>query len=489
MSFLSSFFKDASQKAGTILGDQASQNMHTATAEAIKGMDAFKAKAAAPVVRNADYSTGRGFLFEYIETAKFNREAAIKGFTARAFTTDALGDPGAAADILIKDGGKTVKEIQAKFTDRASNAVYDQAGMQRGHWGKYHGMDRLIRKDEAYNDQGSMLDEARKLAKQRSESGSIYAEEYRDVYEHLTDETHYKGVSSGGTTQEELKSAFANPEKYAKAFERKQLRADMRATSKNMAASAAVTSGIASGVSNFFAVFTDGKELAEAIGDVTKDVARGAVRGGITGSLSTAIRYKGLKKGNALLSDSTTATVMAGGIIDGGVALYEYAKGDIDSEELVQQLTDTTVKSVSTVYFTKATEAALGTANPFLPIAVYTVASYVVSTTREIIKNAELNAEEYARLEAIYLDSARELQERHQQLLENISAYRENQQRIMTGFLNSFDYNMETGENYEHALYAIVNFANQTGMALQHADFNEFKAAMNSDEVFVLGRR
>ena len=48
---------------------------------------------------------------------------------------------------------------------------------------------------------------------------------------------------------------------------------------------------------------------------------------------------------------------------------------------------------------------------------------------------------------------------------------------------------METGENYEHALYAIVNFANQTGMALQHADFNEFKAAMNSDEVFVLGRR
>ena len=488
MSFFSSFFKDAGQKAGEILGDQASKNMHTATAEVIKGMDAFREKAASPVVRNADYSTGRGFLFEYIETAKFNRDAAVKGFTARAFTTDALGDPGAAADILIKDGGRTVKEIQAKFTDTAASAVHAQAGGQRNHWGKYHGMDRLIRKDNNYNSDGSMLDEAKKLAKLRGDSRSIHAEEFRDVHEHLTDETHYNGATSGGTTQEELKRAFAGPEKYAAGFERKQLRADMRITAKNMAASAAVTTGIASGVSNFFAVFNDDKELAEAIGDVTKDMAKGAVRGGVTGTLSTAIRYKGIKTGNALLSDSTAATVMAGGIIDGGVALYAYAKGEIDSEELVQQLTDTTIKSVSTVYFTKAVEAAVGTANPFLPIAVYTVASYVVSTTREIIKNAKLNEEEYERLAAIHRDSTRVLQERHQELLNNIAQCRENQRRIMAGFLDSFDYNMETGENYEHALYAIVNCANQTGMALQHVDFDEFKAAMNSDEVFVLGR-
>ena len=179
---------------------------------------------------------------------------------------------------------------------------------------------------------------------------------------------------------------------------------------------------------------------------------------------------------------------MAGGIIDGGVALYAYAKGEIDSEELVRQLTDTTIKSVSTVYFTKAVEAAVGTANPFLPIAVYTVASYVVSTTREIIKNAKLNEEEYERLAAIHRDSTRVLQERHQELLNNIAQCRENQRRIMAGFLDSFDYNMETGDNYEHALYAIVNFANQTGMALQHVNFDEFKAAKNSDEVFVLGR-
>ena len=32
--------------------------------------------------------------------------------------------------------------------------------------------------------------------------------------------------------------------------------------------------------------------------------------------------------------------------------------------------------------------------NPILPMVVYTTASYVVTCTREIIKNAKLNAEE-----------------------------------------------------------------------------------------------
>lgn len=121
-----------------------------------------------------------------------------------------------------------------------------------------------------------------------------------------------------------------------------------------MAASVAVTTGIVSGVSNCFAVLNDEKELSAAIRDVTKDVAKGAIRGGVTGTLSSAIRHKGIKAGNILLSDSTAATIMAGGIIDGGVALYAYAKGEIDGSGLVHQLTDTTIKSVSTIFLYKS---------------------------------------------------------------------------------------------------------------------------------------
>ena len=479
-------FKDISNKAGALIGDNLSENMHSATVETVRGMDALKTKAASPVVNHAVQDTGKGFIFEYIETAKFNRDAAIKGFTARAFTTESLGDPKAAADILIKDGGKTVKEIQAKFTDRASQAVSYQAGSQNSHWGKYHGMDRLIRKEVNYNEQGSMLDEARKLAKNRAESKGLYSQHYKDVHEHLTDETHYKTVSSGGTTQDEVNRALDSVDCYAQSFEREQFFADMRVTSRNMAISSAIVSGISSGVLNCFSVLNDKKELDEAIEDVSKDVVKGAVRGGATGTISTAIRYKGMKSGIPILSDSTAATIMASGVIDGGTALYSFAKGEINGDELVQQLTDTTIKSVSTIYFTKAVEAAVGSANPFLPIALYTISSYVVTTTREIMKEADLNAKEYERMASIHIEFTKDLKMRHEQLLDSIANYREAQQRIMTGFLASFDYNMETGENYEHALYAIVHFANQTGIALQHTDFNDFKAAMQSDESFIL---
>jgi hypothetical protein len=73
--------------------------------------------------------------------------------SARAVVTDVY-DQGVAADILIKKGGKVQKEVQAKFVkssnkdveNSAARSVFDQAGGQKGHWGKYKGMDRLIRK-------------------------------------------------------------------------------------------------------------------------------------------------------------------------------------------------------------------------------------------------------------------------------------------------------------------------------------------------------
>lgn len=165
-----------------------------------------------------------------------------------------------------------------------------------------------------------------------------------------------------------------------------------------------------------FEVFQDKKELDAALHDVGADAIKGAARGGATGIVSTAIRYKGIKAGSALLSDSVAATVMAGGIIDGGVALYSYARGEIDEQQLKEQLVDTTAKAATTIYFTKAVGTIMGSAvNPILPIVVYTTASYVVTCTREIIKNANLNAAEYDRMTAILLESAREMDEYHEE--------------------------------------------------------------------------
>lgn len=493
MSIFKKVAKDASKKAGTIIGNQMSSNYQNATDSTIIGMDLFRTKVAQ--ISNKSFETAKGNLFEYIEAAKFNKNAAISRSAAKAVITDAVGDPHAVADIIIEENGRTVKEIQAKFSQTfkgdkdtsAATSVFEQTGAKNKGWGQYEGMDRLIRKQDAYNSDGSLLDEAKKLARSRADSNGIYADEYKDVYENLTDETHYKDVSSGGTTIEEVREAYDNPLKYSKQVEHKQFRTEMKGTAANMAKANFVTTGVVSGITNMFEVFRDNKTLADAFKNVGADAVKGGLRGGVTGALSTTIRYKGIKAGSTLLSDATAATVMAGGLIDGGVALYSYAKGEITAEELRDELVDTTAKATTTIFYTKAITAILGKAvNPFVPMAVYTTASYVITCTREILREAKLNTEEYERLTAILEESTRAAKEYHDSFRAHVAMCEERQRILLDEFIDNFSYNLETGENYDQALYSIVKFADQAGISLQHVKFDDFKQAMNLKTVFKL---
>ena len=73
-----------------------------------------------------------------------------------------------------------------------------------------------------------------------------------------------------------------------------------------------------------------------------------------------------------MLSDSSAATVIAAGVVDSGVAIYEYARGEINSTQLVEQLQDTAIKATTTIYFTKAATIIFGATNPFIPCRLYT---------------------------------------------------------------------------------------------------------------------
>ncbi len=499
MSLISKWFKKDDKRhiantAGSLLGNAKSLNIQNATNEAVDGMNLFRWKVNSPIIRNGTFDQQKGNLFEYIEAAKFNVDAASKGVSARAHVTDVY-DPHAEADIRILDNGKTVKEIQAKFIkssskghdNSAAKSVFDQTGAENKGWGQYDGMDRLIRKQEDYNANGSLLDEAKKLAKSRAESKGIHSNTYQDVYEHLTDETHYGKATSHGTTIEEVQESYYAPEKYAKRFERKQVAAEMKCTAKNMAKASFVSAGIASGVTNMYEVFKDEKEFSEALSDVCHDAAKAGVRGAATGIVSTGLRYQGLKMGSELLSDSTAATVMAGGIIDGGVALYSYAKGEITAEELKDQIVDTTAKSATTIFFTKAVVEIMGkSVSPFVPMTVYTIATYVAACTREIIQNANLQAEEFDRMAAMLQESTRQMNKYHEAFKQHVARCEEKQRAMFDRFIDTFEYNLETGENYDEAIYSIVQFANEAGIALQHVNFSEFQSAMRSKDPFVL---
>lgn len=483
MSIFKKTAKDTAEKAGSLFGDAVSQNAHQATSEMVNGMGSFLEKAAQ--VKNVDFDISKGNLFEYIEAAKFNADAASIGEQARAVVTDAVGRPHDKVDIEIVSGGKVVEEIQAKASINTHAAVQMQAGI--GEYGKYDGMKRLILKaSEDDGERQTSLREAKRFARERGDATPKGKDSYYDAADNLNDEIAYNDAKSGGTTIDELRDAKADPSTFAKHMEHHQLAQDMKQTSTNMAIGAAVSTGMISSITNLFEVYKDEKEWEDALIDITKDTGKAAVRGAATGAISSGIRYEGYKAGSKLLSDSTAATVMAGAMIDGGVALFSYAKGDISGEELQGELVNTTFKASATIYFTKAVTAITGTANPFLPIAVYSTASYVVTCTREILKNAELNVEEYQRLAAILDSSTQTLRAYKEQVRENMALAAENQRKVMNDLLQTFDYNLETGENYDRALMSIVAFANETGIALQHVAFNDFEEAMNSDEVFIL---
>lgn len=490
MSNLEKSIKDGSREAGILFGNQMSQNMQSATNAAVDGMRLFQEKVGSSIIQNGQFDFYKGNLFEYIEAAKFNTVAARASSGVRAIVTDSVGRPGDAADIeLIKDG-KVIEQVQAKFST-SQKAAADSVSMQKKL--KYTGMQRLIRKDNDYIDTATgehttLLAKAKSLAKNRSEmDGNVYQEQYKDVYNHLTDELHTEDISSGGTTLEELKAADENPSAYVKSFEHKQVVGEMKSSAVNMAKASFVTTGIVSGITNMCQIFKDEKNLAEALHDVGADAVKGAARGGATGVISTAIRYQGVKAGSALLSDGVASTVMAGGLIDGGVALYSYAKGEIDSEELKEALVDTTAKAATTIYFTKAVVAIMGkSVSPIVPLAVYTTASFVFTATKDIIKHAKLNTEEHERMTALLEETTRQINEYNLQLQDYLSHCAENQRRIMNDFLTSFNYNLETGENYDEALLAISKFADQAGISLQYLDFGDFSNAMKSKKTFVL---
>ena len=122
MSIFKKAAKDASKTTGNLVGNMASVNAQNSTNAAVDGMDLFRWKMGTPIIQNGHFDQQKGNLFEYIEAAKFNADAAGKGMSARAVVTDVY-DQGAAADILIKEGGKVQKEVQAKFVKSSNKDV------------------------------------------------------------------------------------------------------------------------------------------------------------------------------------------------------------------------------------------------------------------------------------------------------------------------------------------------------------------------------
>ena len=182
-----------------------------ASGEAV-ATDAFARQMALFAERAKEQTNGKllkGKLFEFIEAAKFDRNAARAGKTGRAHVTAAEGQPTSAVDIALTDVSGKPRDVQAKAWGKAKDLA-NQATKE-----KYEGMDVLVPKDK--------VETTNRILTQTGENREVVGE------------LRSGGTASGGTNSVELEWATNNPKLYRLAVEVGQIGREVAVTSAHAA--------------------------------------------------------------------------------------------------------------------------------------------------------------------------------------------------------------------------------------------------------------
>lgn len=367
-----------------VYGAEVAKFNANATDAMVKGMDLFREAAAKLGAVNPKIAQGN--LFEYIEAAKFNADAGLKNSSFQAVVTAAEKNPHDAADLLIKNSDRIVREVQAKSMNRVGNLA-DSLSNE-----KYQGMQKLVPDGNA--------SQVRELAQKRSQYNNI--DNYTDTANNVTDKLNCNGIESGGTAYQENLWAAENPELYAALLEGKYVAQEALVTGANAAIAGFVINGAISGVKNTIAASKGNISFEQALSNTVKDGGRSAIRSGVTGAGGTVIRYGATKLGINALSKSNVAVTVAAGVIDIGASVYSFAKGEMTSEELIERINQTGTCTTYSLYVGAAGGAVLGPVGAVIgSMAGYLIAASIYQSATAIFKDARLAEAEAERVIAM----------------------------------------------------------------------------------------
>lgn len=303
--------------------------------EMVAGMEQLKKVASQYANCATDKTQGR--MFELIEVTKFNATAAKAGSLLRAVTTEQLGEPHAAADILIKNAnGDVLKEIQAKSYNSAATSARAVADA------KYNGMDRLVNVEKE-----SKVNE---LIEKRMNSTSIYAQDYKDAHGSITGQTQMDAIKSGGTTYEESMKAAKNSEAFAKRMNQ----AEFISGAKNAMVGGALAGAFIGGTVHATQSAFKGEFCVKETGKATLN---GASRSAVIGGVAYGLKYVG--KNNPILSGNVVAT-LASSAVNITELTYKFLTRKLTVEEYVLGLGSNAVSCFSGIVMTAAGAALFG---------------------------------------------------------------------------------------------------------------------------------
>jgi len=463
------------------IGTIASSNYANATDAAVDGMEIFK-----KMFFNKDGSLNKnsnlhGKIFEAIEAAKFNIDAALKKSDLNAQVTshptmpNFKPDPHSKADIVITKAGNIVREVQEKCIDKNSKTASE---LQRE---EYTGMLRVAPKDRS--------EKIHDLIKQRANSRSINADKYKDADQNFGKTgTAYENVSSGGTSYKETIDAKESPKFYSAKIQAKQAASEAFVAGVSAGATGFVITGGCSAIKNLFAVHNDEKTLKEAASDALKDGIDSGVKSGVIGAGGAVVRFGAKKAGIEAFEKASPATAIAAGIVDTGVTLYSFVKGDIGIEEAMERLGQNGVSTVYGLFAGAVTSAVFS--GPVVAVAAttagYLIANFAYQSCIAIFRQAKLTEKESERIIAIYEEAIQQMQIRRAEFEKWFEEELQGRREDFSACFDSID-NALINDDPGKAVFALADFATLFGKKLRFETFEEFDDFMSSsDEPLVL---
>ena len=440
--------RSGAELGGATLAAELTKNVAAATDKFSEGMIAFGSK--------AQWDTRpdklKGFLFEYIEAAKFNRNAARAGSSARAEVMGSMTGGGhALADIKLTGSGAK-KLVQLKVSENP-RWLADEAIKP-----KYDGMDVLVPRDK--------VDEVNRILAEKGTRRKVIGE------------LQSGQVASGGTKLSQVKWAASSPKLYRLAMEAKQVGIEAVATGAHAAAAGAVIGGAQSTISNVGAYLAGKTDVRTAATNVAKDAAASSVRAGGAGALSAVVRNLGPRAGLHSLSKSNIATAVASGLIEVGGTVYSFAKGEIPVEEAAERIGETGCATASGIYFGAGAGAIFGPVGAVVgSIAGYMVTSWAYRSSLAVLQRARLAEEDAARVVALCAEAAWAMEQQRETFEVRMDAWLNRREDAFRTCFVQIDKALVDGET-DAAVTELARLTAMTGKAIRFRDFNDFEQFM-----------
>lgn len=443
-----------------------------------------------------DNPKAHGNLYEQIEVAKFNRNAVLAGSRLRAETTAMPSrplikpTPHAAGDIRILSNSRVVREVQAKCYQDPNGTI---RGLAKP---KYSGMQRLVPNDK--------VDGVANNLKQRMtptgfpRRSNVGVTQLQDVRKNLSGELTHGKVRSGGTSSGEAKEFVDDTESSILGYKVEGAVGEATKASIVAALAAATIAGAVHLVRHAVSEQATNEITRETVAIAGKQAIKSGLKGGAVTATGAIVRNgarealkQGAHSGLRSLARANVAGVVAAGIVNSGITVWNFAQGKCTAEEAVEEIGQNGVASISGLYFGGATGACFApllagapTIVLFLPAAIgsaagYIVASYAYKACLSILKNARLAEDEACRIEAVCAEAICQMRAEQAEFERVLDQCLATQLLTFKKCFAKIDAGIDD-DNSEGAIEGIAELLHEFGDKLLFQSFEEFDGFMQN---------